>query len=179
MNAFSGNREFSQCTTSRRWQVIACFALALLVAGCGGDSKSSSGGGGSAPSQPTGQAPQPVDPLSGGGPNPTTQQTVVGPNLNGNWAGYYKSIEGHYENLTATITQVGANITITTTKKSGVARELKGRINSVGHMLLYDTFDNEDWTTFYGPASARSINLADLVYVGTSLVDTNILILKR
>lgn len=179
MDTFGGDHEFSQRTMSRRWWAIGCLAVALLVAGCGGDSKSSSGGGGSAPSQPTGQSPQPVDPLSGGGPNPTTQQTVVGPNLNGNWAGYYKSIEGHYENLTATITQVGANITIKTTKKSGVARELKGRINSVGHMLLYDTFDNEDWTTFYGPASARSINLADLVYSGTSLVDTNILILKR
>jgi hypothetical protein len=45
--------------------------------------------------------------------------------------------------------------------------------------VLYDAFDGEDWTTLYGPASTNSINLADFVYRDKSLVDTNVLILKR
>ena len=139
---------------------VLAIAVAM-IAGCGGDGKSSSGGGSSSAAA----APAPVN--------------VVGPNLNGNWAGYYKSSSGKYEGLRATITHVGAQVTITTTKKAGVARQLSGRISAVGKMVLYDAFDGEDWTTLYGPASPNSINLADFVFLNGHIVDTNVLILKR
>lgn len=105
---------------------------------------------------------------------------VVGPDLNGDdWAGYYKSVQGYYEPLTASIDHVGNEVTIQTSKDSGVASTLVGKINSIGQMTLYDLYDNQDWTTLYGPASTNSINLADYVFVGFSRADTNILILKR
>ncbi len=139
--------------------------VAALSVGCGGGKgKSSSGGGGSTSS--TASA--------------TTTTNVVGPNLNGDWAGYYKSVNGNYQNLTATISHTGSRVVITTSVPEGsIIHELIGQIDASGNMLLYDQFDNEDWTTLYGPASTNSINLADFVFINQSLSDTNILILKR
>ena len=109
-----------------------------------------------------------------------SQPELVGPDLNGDdWAGYYKSVNGNFELMTATIEHVGNSVTIQTSKASGVASSLYGTIDSFGNMMLYDDFDNEDWTTHYGPATNDSINLADYVFKDTSKVDTNIIILKR
>lgn len=109
-----------------------------------------------------------------------TTTPVVGPNLSGGgWAGHFKSIEGFFEPLTAEIEHVGSRVTIRTSKTTGVAGTLVGKINGIGQLLLYDTFDNEDWTTLYGPVSTNSINLADFVYSDDEKVDTNIIILKR
>jgi hypothetical protein len=174
-----------------RYRTLALsLIVAMLLASCGGDGKTSSGGGaavtGNAPAEvettSTGQVegtPQPTGISPGVAPQPPANVPIVGPNLNGNWAGYYKSTSGKYENLRATITHTGSRVEIVTTKSSGVARELVGRIDAIGKMLLYDSFDNEDWTTLYGPASANSINLADFVFLGSVIVDTNVLILKR
>lgn len=147
-------------------------AITVLVfaflAGCGGGG-SSSGSGSSESSQSKPESD-----------SATGFVAVVGPNLNGNtWAGYYKSIEGQFAPLTATIEHSGNRVTIRTSKMDGVAQTFTGTIDAIGNMELIDTFDGEDWTTFYGPASANSINLADLVFSGVSIVDTNILILKR
>ena len=163
-------------TSNRRAPWARCIVLALLFgalsAGCGGDKgRTSSGGGGAGPTSPSSPAT--------GAPPVAPVANVVGPNLNGTWAGYYKSIEGNYQNLTATITHVGQQITITTSMPPGIVKKLVGKIDAVGNMLLYDQFDKEDWTTLYGPASSKSINLADFVFVSQSLSDTNILILKR
>lgn len=172
-------------------------AMLTLLAACGGDGDSSTGGGassvvttasanpaptddtGSSEVMPTGITPNPDSTATPAPPTPAPTPAVTGPNLNGNWAGYYKSIDGAYEPLTATITHNGNKVTISTSKKMGIVRELSGTIDSIGDMLLYDAFDHQDWTTLYGPASANSINLADYVFTGVVLTDTNILILKR
>lgn len=170
-----------------------CLLAAILLSGCGGDKdgETSSGGGSSttpeqtagvdgASAAPETESAQPTGITPQVSPQPLPDDTpVVGPNLNGNWAGYYKSRTGKFENLRATITHSGTRVVISTTKSTGVARELIGRIDPIGKMLLYDSFDNEDWTTLFGPASANSINLADYVFLGSTIVDTNILILKR
>jgi hypothetical protein len=105
---------------------------------------------------------------------------IVGPDLNGDeWAGYYKSVNGNFEMMTAVIYHVGNQVTIQTSKPSGVASRLDGKIDAIGRMTLYDAYDNEDWTTLYGPVTTNSINLADYVFKGTQRQDTNIIILKR
>lgn len=182
----AGARRVRISSAARPGALVACLLVTLLVAGCGGDKgKSSSGGGGSTatPSSATPAVTSPGGPTGGtagsGQPAPQQPAKVVGPNLNGNWAGYYKSIEGHYQNLSATITHVGNRVTIETTMPPGIVNKLVGQIDGAGNMLLYDQFDNEDWTTLYGPASSNSINLADYVFINQSLSDTNIVILKR
>ena len=140
--------------------LLVFLVLMLNACGDGTDIESDTGGGQTEPDEPRPQ--------------------VVGPDLNGDdWKGYYKSVQGHYVALTASIDHVGNEVTIQTSKQSGVASTLVGKINSVGQMTMYDLYDNQDWTTLYGPASTNSINLADFVFVEFSKIDTNILILKR
>ena len=45
----------------------------------------------------------------------------------------------------------------------GIGQYFQGNIYSNGHMLLYDAYDNEDWTTHYGPATDSYIMIADFV----------------
>ncbi len=141
-------------------------ALSMVLVSCGGDGESSSGGG-----QAVEQDPNAVV--------PDLTATTVGPNLNGdNWAGYFKSVQGDFTPMTATIRHIGNEVTILTTKE-GVAHKLTGITDGTGNMFMIDEADGEDWTTLYGPASANSINLADFVFSNGSQVDTNIIILKR
>ncbi len=142
--------------------------LALLVAACD-DSSSSDSGAGQAAAEPE---PEIVE--------PNLTEAVIGPNLNGDdWAGYFKSIEGRYEPMTAVIRHVGEKVTIQTSIESGVASKLVGKVNGIGQITMIDAYDNEDWTTLYGPVSKNSINLADFVFVEGHQADTNIIILKR
>lgn len=92
---------------------------------------------------------------------------VTGPDIQGeNWSGkfyLYPDITQE-EKITAVITQDPLGfVTITTSKVSGIGKHLRGQIFTTGHMLLYDDYDGEDWTTFYGPASKEEILIADWV----------------
>ncbi|GJL81671.1 MAG: hypothetical protein DHS20C01_13050 [marine bacterium B5-7] len=164
--------EYDSSTRNALYKIFIAITLTIALTGCGGGGGSSSSGGGTAVTATNTNAmpPAPAKPAAG--------VAVVGPNLNGKWSGYYKSINGHLDYLSATITQTGRRVTITTTK-TGLVHMLSGTIDGAGHMLMYDASDGEDWTTLYGPASVNSINLADYVIVKNSLTDTNILILKR
>ena len=98
-----------------------------------------------------------------------------------NWSGYFTRTNiTTQEPLTATIIQEGSDVTIVTTL-TDLGHELKGTINEMGDMLLYDSYDGEDWTTHYGPASSRSVNIYD--YVPASPGDTetplNVIVLVR
>lgn len=144
--------------------VLAAGAAIALGGGGGG------GGGDSTPADSGGTAPAPT----------TSTGSIVGPNLNGNWVGYFYDDEGDYhENLTATITHQGKNVAIQTTKDAGVARSFHGTISAAGSMLMYDDYDGEDWTTYFGPASENSINLADHIFIDGQRQRTYRLILKR
>jgi hypothetical protein len=105
------------------------------------------------------------------------------PDIGGeNWAGYFTNTHiTTQEPLTASIIQEGSNVTIVTTL-TGLGHELIGTINSRGDMLLYDSYDGEDWTTHYGPASSRSVNIYDYVYPtpsGETETPLNVIILNR
>ncbi|MFT5112119.1 MAG: hypothetical protein ACI8P9_001443 [Parasphingorhabdus sp.] len=172
-----------------RYEKVVVLTVCALLAGCGGDSGSSSSGGGSSQSSvandsatETAASPGLTGPIDTPtlAPVPAVTTPRVGPNLAGTtWVGYFKDRKDAYEPVTASITHEGDLVIIRTSKASGVARVLSGRITSRGNMLLFDTFDREDWTTLFGAASTNSINLADYVKVGSERVNTNILILKR
>lgn len=91
------------------------------------------------------------------------------PNVAGSWSGSYYLLEpqtlNHYRTarLTATVTQQGSSVSITTTK-SGTAHYLTGAIDASGNMDLRDSYDGEHWTTYHRPATASSIEINDFIY---------------
>lgn len=116
----------------------------------------------------------------GGSGQAEPETKLVGPNLNGNdWAGYFKNTHGTNISITAVIQHVDNRVTIQTSKKSGVASMLTGTIDSRGRMTMYDTYDNEDWTT-NRPATRNSIELEDYVFNDEhQRSDINTIVLKR
>lgn len=88
----------------------------------------------------------------------------IGPDLRGRWMGvYYRSDRGGQLSLTASISQEGDAVTLSTSKPSGTARLLTGTISGNGDMVLTDAFDGETWTTLFGPATTNHVMLADYV----------------
>lgn len=89
----------------------------------------------------------------------------VGPSVGGkNWSGtYFRSDDRAREQITATVSQKGDALVITTTHSQPEGQRLTGTISPEGKMSLTDAHDGETWTTFYGPASANYIKLADFV----------------
>ena len=126
---------------------IGAAAIAAVALGAAGSGGSSSDSG--------------VDPV----PPPTTP--VVGPDLNGtNWSGYLtindSSARGS-QNITASIMQSGASITIITSSTLAYGHRFDGRISRNGNMLVYDSITGEDWSTHVGTTSANHIDLYDYV----------------
>ena len=94
----------------------------------------------------------------GGGPS------VIGPNLNGSWAGDFFITDGSIDRtLTAEIEHSGTNITIRTSRTAGTAVLLTGWIDDEGNMQLTDAFDGETWTTIDGPATTNHVLIEDFV----------------
>ena len=135
------------------------FVALLGLAACG--SSSSSSGAEEAPVAPA--------------------EPPIGPDLNGeDWHGDFRTLDGTVTPITATITHEANRITITTDLPvTGSISRFEGTISPGGQMFMFDLFDGEDWTTLFGPASRKSINLADFVFVEGQNVQTNIIILKR
>lgn len=90
--------------------------------------------------------------------------TSAPPEIGGiNWVGYF--VEGGSnvkQNLMASIVLTGTNVTIETSL-TGLGHYFVGTINSNGDMLIYDDYDGEDWTTHYGPATAKAISIYDYI----------------
>lgn len=86
------------------------------------------------------------------------------PDISGaNWAGcFIDGVTSVRENLTASIVLTGSQVTIETTR-TDLGHHFTGTINSNGDMLLYDSYDGEDWTTHFGPATATKIDIYDFV----------------
>jgi len=84
------------------------------------------------------------------------------------WVGYFKAGGSSIrEPLTASIVLTGFDVTLETTR-TGLGHYFSGTINSNGDMLLYDSYDGEDWTTHYGPATGTLIRIYDYVMLPTS-----------
>ncbi len=100
--------------------------------------------------------------LSGCGGGGGGGASVIGPNLNGDWSGDFYITDGSVDRLlTAHIDHEGTNITIHTSRTSGTAVLLTGRIDVEGNMVLTDGFDGETWTTIEGPATKNHILIED------------------
>lgn len=81
-----------------------------------------------------------------------------------NWSGYFTRTDSDVrEDLTASVVLTGYQVSITTTL-TGLGHYLSGTINSSGDMLLYDSYDGEDWTTHFGPATSTEINIYDYIW---------------
>lgn len=115
----------------------------------------------------------------------STEETS-GPAISGhNWAGVFwrsDNYEGTAVSLTAKITQNSNGMVTITTTLVGIGHFFQGNIYPNYHMLLYDAYDNEDWTTHYGPATDSYIKIADFIRPPTSedlSPPLNIIELKR
>lgn len=90
--------------------------------------------------------------------------------LNGdNWTGeFYCTYDDQAEKtnvveITASITQNASNVVVVTTSLDGLGHRLAGQIYSGNHLLIYDDYDGEDWSTHWVPAEALYVQLADYV----------------
>jgi hypothetical protein len=125
---------------------------------------------------------------SGGGgssaaptPPPEPPPEIVGPDLNGSdWSGSILFKDIGEDQITATITHVGNQVTIETSRPAdSLGHLLTGTITSSGNMLMYDTSDGQDWTSLYGPETSNSLSLADYVFENGVNTGTNVLKLRR
>ena len=88
-------------------------------------------------------------------------------NLTGeNWEGeFYRTDSSSRQSITASAVHSGGSIDIDTSRSNGsIAGRFEGNINSSGDMFVYDKYDNEIWTTHFGPAQQDRFVLADFVY---------------
>jgi hypothetical protein len=103
-----------------------------------------------------------------------TKDTVVGepvsaPDISGDgWTGYFwrsdlYAFNGTKIPITATVTQTTDGLVSITTSKEGLGHYFEGNIDVTGQMLVYDAYDNEDWSTHDGPATEVSIEIEDYV----------------
>lgn len=127
--------------------------------------------------------------LSGGGgsdpapvvtPDPEPVADPVGADLAGtNWSGVLvlgKNKTKTKENITATITQNGSEIEITTSSTLEYGKHFKGKIDKNGEILAYDQTTGEDWTTYEKAAKWNSVDLFDKV---DNLTDLDEMYLSR
>lgn len=101
------------------------------------------------------------DPTGGGsGTKP------VGPDIRGKWSGEFYTIRlepPRRQTVTAEIRQDGDAVVVKTSR-TGTAANLTGTINAAGRMTMTDAADGETWTTYFGPATASRVRLADFLY---------------
>lgn len=81
------------------------------------------------------------------------------------------------ENITATVTQNGNYVVITTSSHQKYGQKLVGNIAPDGFMKLYDQRTGEDWTTHYGNATSTKIDLYD--FVDNNYNDVDRILLQR
>ncbi len=96
----------------------------------------------------------------------TTRAAAEPANIAGNnWKGYFfrSDDDDNKMDITASISQNGTEVSITTSR-SDLGHHLTGTINSYGDMLVYDSYDDEDWSTHYGPASYTQVKILDYIW---------------
>lgn len=91
--------------------------------------------------------------------SPEVGQSVAGKN----WTGSLYATDGSDRTaVKARISQDGEAVIITTDlPEKHIAHQLTGTFKSTGRMLVTDSFDGEQWSTFFGPAHGNYIKLAD------------------
>ena len=69
--------------------------------------------------------------------------------------------------VTATVTQNADGRVTITTSLTGLGHSFSGEIYDGGHLLLYDAYDDEDWSTQDGPVTDLYIKIEDYVIPST------------
>jgi len=98
---------------------------------------------------------------------PVPVEPVSAPNISGDdWTGYFWRSDyfaGTEVPITATVTQTADGLVTITTSKKGLGHYFEGNIEITGHMLVYDAYDDQDWSTHDGPATDVYIKIADYI----------------
>lgn len=98
-------------------------------------------------------------------PSVAPQNTNRYPRVRGKWSGsFYRTDKPDRTSISANVQQDRDAVIITTTKPAGTAVNLTGTIYPSGRMVLFDAFDGEKWTTYFGPANENRMVIADFVY---------------
>jgi hypothetical protein len=94
-------------------------------------------------------------------------EVISAPDIAGdNWKGYFWRSDfwaGTFVPITATVTQTKEGVVTLITSKEGIGHDFSGNIDITGHMVMTDSFDNEVWSTFEGPATEVYIKIEDYV----------------
>jgi hypothetical protein len=95
--------------------------------------------------------------IGGGGEDKTDP---VGADIAGEWSGYYENDDtGDRENITATVSQDGDAVTITTSK-TGTGHHLTGTITVEADLRMTDSYDGQTWTS-QKSATSTSLEVGD------------------
>ncbi len=95
----------------------------------------------------------------------SSNREPVGPDLHGDWSGEFyimRAENPQRQEITATIEHRGDAV-ILKTSIVGIGANLTGTINADGEMLMYDALNDEDWTTYFEPATANRIRLVNFM----------------
>lgn len=101
-----------------------------------------------------------------------SSSTYTGPDLNGGgWNGYVNLVNYGNENvsISATVSQDGRSITISTNSPFSYAKSFRGTISDGGYIKVKDQSTGETWTTHSGSASASHFAIYDYVNDFTDL----------
>ena len=102
----------------------------------------------------------------------------VGADIGGNnWRGIIDLVGAQGENITASIYQNGTYVVITTSSHQKYGQKLVGNIAADGFMKLYDQRTGQDWTTHYGNATSKKIDIYD--FVDNNYDDLDRILLQR
>lgn len=96
----------------------------------------------------------------------------TGPVLSGGgWSGYVNLVNSGNTNtpISASVSQDGGSITISTSSPYSYARVFSGKISNGGYIKVKDHSTGETWTTLHGSASANHFVLYDYVNDFTDL----------
>jgi hypothetical protein len=94
----------------------------------------------------------------------------VGADLDGKtWSGYLDLVDGFKENVTATVSQNGAALEITTSTTQEYGKKFVGVISKAAFIKVEDQTTGETWSTNYGNATWNKIVIYDYVHFYTAL----------
>jgi hypothetical protein len=118
-----------------------CVCTLVIFSGCDHGGKESVGGGGTGSTSPSPY-----------------------PDVRGSWSGsFFRTDVLGSTPVTATIGQDRDAVSIRTDLPPGLGNSFTGTITPGGDMSLTDGYDGESWTTYYGPATADFIKIADFI----------------
>lgn len=101
---------------------------------------------------------------------PVVKDTPVGADLDGkSWYGYLTLVDGYKEPVTATVTQNGADLEITTSTTQEYGKKFVGTISKAAFIKVEDQTTGETWSTQFGNASWNKIVIYDYVHLYSAL----------